>query len=137
MRGKNQKAHCRPALCFLFFMEKIIEDNKYQKVIENPDGSVRVIRKKGKSKKGWYVRIPHRLPREAFKALNPTERLTLLILMSYEGEEALICPSLRTLADEIGLSLKWTWETIKKLEKEKYIKISKEKGKYNTYKMLF
>jgi hypothetical protein len=90
-----------------------------------------------KEKKNWYVRIPRTLTRRTMKDLNPTERLTLLLLMSYEGKEKLICPSLRTLAGEIGIGLSWVWKIIKKLEKEKYIKITKEKGKYNTYKMLF
>lgn len=90
-------------------------------------------------KKGWYVRIPHspKLTQEVMKGLGSAERLSLLGLLSYEGKEGVICPSLRTLARLTGLSLAWQWRIIKKLSRKRKIIIIKEKGKYNTYKMLF
>ncbi len=122
------------------FMENIITQKEYKKRHGHYPGPARTgpaRAEEPKKKKGWYVRIPHSLARGPMKGLNPTERLTLLVLMSYEGKEGLICPSLRTLAGDIGVNFKWVWKIIKKLEKEKYIKITKEKGKYNTYEMLF
>jgi DNA-binding Lrp family transcriptional regulator len=71
------------------------------------------------------------------KGLDTAERLTLLVLMSYKGKDGLICPSLRTISTATGLSLSWQWRIIKKLNKERKIKIIKRKGKYNTYEMLF
>lgn len=119
-------------------MEKIIHEDEYSKDILLPDGSVRVVRKKErKNKKRWYVRIPHSLMSGAMKDLNPTQRLTLLVLMSYEGKDGLVCPSLRTLVKQIGVNLPSTHRIIKRLGKQGYVKITKEKGKYNTYKMLF
>ena len=110
------------------FMEK----KKYQMVEYLPNGSVRI----SYAKDSHWVRIPHILTQEAMKGLKPSERFTLLVLMSYKGKQSLICPSLRTLSAETGYSLRGIAKIIKRLEKEKYIEIFKRKGKYNTYKML-
>ena len=88
-------------------------------------------------KKEWWVRIPHGSAfRSATKGLEPSEKWVLVVLMSYRGKEGLICPSLRTLADDTGFSLRWIEEIIKELKKKKYIGIVKEKGKFNTYQIL-
>lgn len=124
------------------FMENIINEDKKNKYIGNPDGSVRIIRKKEGSdnwrneleNKNW-VRIPHNWAQEALKDLRPVERWVLVVLKSYKGTKG-IYPSLRELSNTSGLSLKGVWTIVKRLEKRKKIEIIKARGKYNTYKIL-
>ena len=85
---------------------------------------------------GNWVRIPHQWAQEGLKDLRPTERWALIVLKSYKGKEGLIYPSLRTLSDETGFSLRGIARIIKRLEKLKKIKIIRTKGKENHYQML-
>lgn len=83
---------------------------------------------------GW-IRIPKKWL-QGLKGITPSERLTLVVLKSYRGKQGLVCPSLRTLSADTGIGLTWIHTLIKKLEKKNCIKITKTKGKYNTYQIL-
>jgi DNA-binding MarR family transcriptional regulator len=103
-----------------------------KQIIENlPNGSVRVSYADNK-----WVRIPHRWAQDALKGLRPSERWVLVALMSYRGITGLIYPSLRELSATTGFSLRGVAQIIDKLEKLKKIRITKTKGKYNSYQML-
>jgi len=98
----------------------------------NPDtNTVRIIKKDT-----TYVRISKIWLSELPAELRSTQRLLLILLKSYKGKQGLICPSLRTLAMNSGLSLKGVFKIIKQLEEMKAIKIAKKTGKYNSYKVL-
>ena len=124
-------------------MENIINEDKKNKYIGNPDGSVRIIRKKEGSdnwrneleNKNW-VRIPHNWVQEDLKGLKPIEVWVMVALKSYKGTRGLIYPSLRELSATTKLSLKGVWTIIKRLEKLKKIKITKARGRENNYQML-
>lgn len=104
-----------------------------KQIIENlPNGSVRI----SYTDTNW-VRIPHRWAQEGLKGLNPSERWVLVVLKSYKGKEGLICPSFRELSATTGFSLKGIALIIKRLGDKKRIRITKNKGKYNIYQMLY
>lgn len=104
---------------------------KKQRIEYLANGSVRVLY----IDENW-VRIPHRWAQEGLKGLNPNERWVLVVLKSYKGKTGLLCPSFRELSATSGFSLKGIALIIKRLADKKKIRITKTKGKYNTYQML-
>jgi len=118
-------------------MEKIISEDEEQKVIENPDGSVRII-KKEKDKKIFWVRIPKNWWRETLEGLTPHERCILITLRLYANREGYCYPSLRTISSDLKISINTTRKYLKDLEKKGHIKIIiTKKGYWNkwTYRL--
>jgi hypothetical protein len=112
------------------------------KIIKDKDGKEHYYQVDGWRKKlaqhikeNW-VRIPHKWAQDELSDLNPHEIWVLVVLKSYASPKGLICPSLRTLSATTHFGLKGTWTIIKRLERLHKIKITKEKGKYNSYEIL-
>jgi len=116
---------------------KIVKEDREQKVIENPDGSVRVIQKQKNKKadeKNWWIRIPKNWWRVALKGLTPHERCILITLRLYANREGYCYPSLRTISSDLNISINTTRKYLKDLEKKKYIKIiATKKGYWNKW----
>lgn len=79
------------------------------------------------SRERWFL---------AWKELKPIQKSTLLSLWLYAGSRDYCWPSEGRLARDLGISRKAVWRTIKILEKKKFIKIEKSKGKFNKYFLL-
>lgn len=94
-------------------MENIINEDKKNKYIGNPDGSVRIIAKdKGKAllEKGYWVRVPEKWWRGALSGLRPTERCIMVSLRVWGHRR----PKKDQLARELGVD----WKTINKAWKK-------------------
>jgi len=116
---------------------KIIRDDNSQKVIQNPDGSVKIIQKQ-KDKKSFWVRIPKKWWLETLKGLDPAERCLLITLRLYSSPEGYCYPSLRKLSSDLKISINTTRKYLKILEKKGHLKIIiTKKGYWNkwTYKL--
>ena len=101
--------------------EKIIKEDEYQKAIEMPDGSVRIIKKAGpeKPKKDWREWISQKWWRNDLKGLNPIERC---ILISWKiATSSKFIPSERFIARELGISRNTVAKYIRKLGKMKLL----------------
>jgi len=120
------------------FMAKILQENEYQKIIENTDGSVRIIQKKEKLK-SWWFRISKTRWFNDWKELTPTQRSILMSLWLYGGSKSFCWVSMRRLSVDLNCSTQTILRNIKILKKKKYItseKLTNQKGKYNKYFLL-
>ena len=122
-------------------MEEIIHEDEYEKVIKNPDASVRIIRKKEKEtgKISWWFRISKKRWFEAWDGISIVQRAILLSLWLYAGKGTTCYPSIRELAERLKLSTCTINKNIKKLEKSGFIRIEKQKGRgryFNKYFLL-
>ena len=118
--------------------EKIISENGFQKVIENPDGTVRIIQKQKEilKDKSWFFQLSKKRWFEGWKDINPTQRVIMLSMWLLAGKKAHCWPSERHLADNLNLEPKTVCENIKILKRKKYFNIKKENGKYSHYFLL-
>lgn len=119
-------------------MEKIIEDNEIRKVVELPDGSVRITAKTSKEH-SHYVRIPKKWWLETIKKLSPMEMCLWITLRAYANKDGFCYPSLRRIVSDTGISINPVRKYLKTLEKKGLIKIhitkkgSWRKWTYETY----
>lgn len=121
--------------------KKIIKENKYQKVIQNPDGSVKIIQKqKDKVKSGvGYFKIFKKRWFDEWETLTPTQRSIMVSLWLYGAGTGQSWASMRLLAGQLRCSTKSIFNNIKKLEKLGFLKIKKGKGRgryFNIYILL-
>lgn len=123
-------------------MEKIISENAYQKTIQNPDGSVKIIQKKKENWRidnTWRFQISKRRWFEEWKELTPTQRSIMLSLWLYAGKKRVCWASMRRLAGELKVERNTILRNIKVLKKKRYFKIEKtigQRGRYNKYFLL-
>lgn len=124
-------------------MEKILSENAIQKVVENPDGSVRIFSKIKNSNsppdKSWRFVISKKRWLKEWFVLNPMQRSTLVSLWLYADKSGVCWASMRTLAVDLGVSKNTILETIKILEKKKFLEVATrrgQKGKNNRYTLL-
>lgn len=112
-------------------MKRIIEENNFQKVVENEDGTVSIFEKqkgeikkvvqnesgrtKKKPEKGYWVPVPEKWWRGALQGLKPIERCILISLLIAGAKK----PNHSQLAREL-ITTRWTII--------KYLKILKKKG---------
>lgn len=120
---------------------KIIKDDDYQKIIQNPDGSVRVIQKqKEQLKKGsGYFKIFKKRWFDEWEMLNPIQRSVMVSLWLYGAGTGQSWASLRLLAGQLKCSTTTILENIRKLEKLGFLKTKKGKGRgryFNIYTLL-
>jgi len=125
-----------------FDFMKIIRDDEYQKVIQNPDGSVRVIQKQKEIiKKGspGYFKIFKKRWFDEWEGLTPAQRSIMVSLWLYGAGTGQSWASMRKLAGQLKLNTDTILENIKKLEKLKFLKTKKGKGRgryFNIYILL-
>lgn len=124
-------------------MEKILSENAIQKVVENPDGSVRIFSKIKKSNsppdKSWRVVISKKRWQKDWFVLDPTQRSTLVSLWLYADKSGVCWASMRTLSAELDISLATIQKTIKILKEKKFLEVATrrgQKGKNNRYTLL-
>jgi hypothetical protein len=140
-KRKPQKPFYSQVEGFCDFMEKIIEENEYHKVVELPDHSVKIIKKKEKEsgKKSWWFRITRKRWFNDWEELTTTQRSIMLSLCLYAGSRDFCYPSIRELSVKLSLSTQTTGLNTKKLEKSGFIRIEKQKGRgryFNKYYLL-
>jgi len=120
---------------------KIIRDDDNQKVIQNPNGSIRIFQKeKGKTKTGTgYFKIFKKRWFDEWEILNPIQRSIMVSLWLYGAGTGQSWASMRLLAGQLKCSTQTILLNIKKLEKLGFLKTKKGKGRgryFNIYKLL-
>jgi len=96
-------------------------------------------KEKEKKDKTWWFRISKKKWFNEWKELTPTQRSILLSLWLYGANKGHCHPSLRQLSADLNISYDTIWRNIKILEKKKYFKIKKQKGRgryFNKYFLL-
>ena len=143
-------------------MKRIIEENDFQKVVENENGTVSIFEKqkgeikkvvqnengtvsifekqKGEIKKqGGYFKLSKKHWFDDWAVLTWAQRSIMVSLWLYGGGTGQAWVSMRALAGQLNVHKETILRNIKKLEKLKFLKIKKGRGRgrhFNIYILL-
>lgn len=107
-------------------------------IMKYQHGTIKIKEKKEKEKpKSWrWLGCSENRWFESWKDLTPTQRSIMVSLWLYARNRGHCCPSERTLARRLKIGTKAICVNIKILKKKRYVRIEKQKGKYNRYFLL-